>query len=146
MRSLDAAMKLRPVVGNFLFRMEGSVRSSSSALFDRISPPQTGPTTPEAPSQSPKGWDRPMPISVKAFALTAGLFLGGSTCLIACLNLADPSYGGEYLAAMSSVYPGFEHVRTFQSVAIGTLYGLVDGAFAGFLFAWIYNALGRRLQ
>lgn len=87
-----------------------------------------------------------MQISVKAFALTAGLFLGGSTCFITCVNLANPSYGGEYLAAMSSLYPGFEHARTFQSVAIGTLYGLVDGAFAGFLFAWIYNALVRRLQ
>ena len=87
-----------------------------------------------------------MQISVKAFALTAGVFLGGSTCFIACVNLANPSYGGEHLAAMSSLYPGFEHARTIQSVVIGTLYGLVDGAFAGFLFVWIYNALVRRLQ
>ena len=87
-----------------------------------------------------------MQISVKAFALTAGLFLGGSTCFIGCVNLADPSYGAEYLASISSVYPGFEHARTLQSVVIGTLYGLVDGAFAGCLFAWVYNALVRRLQ
>jgi len=86
-----------------------------------------------------------MKISVKAFALTAGLFLGGSTCFIGCMNLVNPAYGAEYLSSISSVYPGFEHARTIGSVAIGTVYGLVDGAFAGFLFAWIYNANAGRL-
>jgi len=86
-----------------------------------------------------------MQISAKAFALTAGLFLGGSTCFIGCMNLVNPAYGAEYLSSISSVYPGFEHSRTIGSVAIGTVYGLVDGAFAGFLFAWLYNAIARRL-
>jgi len=86
-----------------------------------------------------------MKISVKAFALTAGLFLGGSTCFIGCMNLVNPAYGAEYLSSISSVYPGFEHARTIGSVAIGTVYGLVDGAFVGFLFAWIYNAIAGRL-
>lgn len=86
-----------------------------------------------------------MEISAKAFALTAALFLGGSTCFIGCLNLMNPAYGSEYLSAISSVYPGFEHTRTIGSVVIGTLYGLIDGAFAGFLFAWVYNTIARRL-
>ena len=86
-----------------------------------------------------------MRISTKAMALTAALFLGGSTCLIGCVNLVDPAYDGPYLAAISSVYPGFEASRTVTSIAVGTLYGLVDGAFAGFLFAWLYNTLERRL-
>ncbi len=82
-----------------------------------------------------------MRISAKAMALTAGLFLGVSTCLIGCVNLIDASYGGPYLTAISSVYPGFEASRSVGSVIIGTIYGLVDGACAGFLFAWIYNKL-----
>lgn len=86
-----------------------------------------------------------MQISAKAFALTAGLFLGGSTCFIGCMNLVNPAYGAEYLSSISSVYPGFEHARTIGSVVIGTIYGLVDGAFAGFLFAWVYNAIASRL-
>lgn len=82
-----------------------------------------------------------MLISAKAMALTSGFFLGVSTCLIGCINLIDPSYGGPYLEAISSVYPGFEPSRTIGSVIIGTIYGAVDGVFAGFLFAWIYNTL-----
>jgi hypothetical protein len=82
-----------------------------------------------------------MRISVKAMALTSGFFLGVSTCLIGGINLIDPSYGGPYLTAISSVYPGFEPSRTIGSVIIGTIYGVVDGTFAGFLFAWIYNFL-----
>ena len=87
-----------------------------------------------------------MRISAKAMALTAGFFLGVSTCLIGCINLIDASYGGPYLTSISSVYPGFEPSRTIGSVMIGTIYGVVDGAFAGFLFAWIYNLLADWLE
>lgn len=87
-----------------------------------------------------------MLISAKAMALTAGFFLGVSTCLIGCINLIDPSYGGPYLTAISSVYPGFEASRTIGSVIVGTIYGLADGTIAGFLFAWIYNTLAVWLE
>ena len=87
-----------------------------------------------------------MQLSAKAFALTAALFLGGSTFLIGVLHLLDPSYGADYLRAISSVYPGFSASRSVTSVIIGTVYGLVDGAFAGFLFAWVYNFLAARLE
>lgn len=47
---------------------------------------------------------------------------------------------------MSSVYPWFHASRTFGDVLIATADGLVDGAVAGFLFAWLYNLSGGQAQ
>ncbi len=87
-----------------------------------------------------------MRLSPRAFALTAALFLGGSTFLIGVLHLLDPYCGADYLRAISSVYPGFNASRSVTSVIIGAVYGLVDGAFAGFLFAWACNFPAARLE
>jgi hypothetical protein len=59
--------------------------------------------------------------------------------LVGLINLADPSYGGEFLRMMSSVYPGADTARTIGRVLLGTVYGFVDGAIAGWLFAWLYR-------
>ena len=40
---------------------------------------------------------------------------------------------------MSSVYPGFHTTRTVGEVLLGTVYGFVDGAIGGYLFALLYN-------
>jgi hypothetical protein len=40
---------------------------------------------------------------------------------------------------MASVYPGYDASGTICSVIVGTLYGVVDGAIAGLVFAWLYN-------
>jgi hypothetical protein len=40
---------------------------------------------------------------------------------------------------VSSIYPGYE-VGGFGSVVVGAGYGLVDGAIAGLILAWLYNA------
>ena len=45
---------------------------------------------------------------------------------------------------MSSVYPFFHASRTIGDVAIGAVDGLVDGAIAGLLFAWLYNLFAAR--
>ncbi|MFQ5663550.1 MAG: hypothetical protein ACE5HL_06950 [Terriglobia bacterium] len=77
---------------------------------------------------------------VFAFALIWGIvamFLGGLA------NLIWPDYGKAFLEVMASVYPGYHATRSFGQVIIGTLYGLVDGAVAGFIFAWIYNRFAR---
>lgn len=77
---------------------------------------------------------------VFAFALIWGIvamFLGGLA------NLIWPDYGKAFLEVMASVYPGYHATRSFGQVVIGTLYGLVDGAVAGFIFAWIYNRFAR---
>jgi hypothetical protein len=40
---------------------------------------------------------------------------------------------------MASVYPGYHATGSVSSIAVGTLYGVLDGAVAGLLFGWIYN-------
>lgn len=82
-----------------------------------------------------------MKLSLKAFALTAGILWGGSILLVSIGNLMWPPYGGAYLAFAASVYPGFEPGTGAGSVVIGTVYGVVDGAIAGLIFAWLYNKL-----
>jgi hypothetical protein len=59
--------------------------------------------------------------------------------IVGLINLAAPSYGADFLRGMGSVYPGFYASRTFADVLLGTLYGLADGAFGGWLLGRIYN-------
>jgi hypothetical protein len=61
--------------------------------------------------------------------------------LVGLIHMADPVYGGEFLRTMSSVYPGADTAPTLARVLLGTLYGFVDGAGAGCLFGWLYQAL-----
>lgn len=80
-----------------------------------------------------------MKLSVKAFALTAGLIWGGGILLVSLVNLAVPTYGQAFLELCGSIYPGFHATRTVGSVIIATLYGLLDGGIGGAIFAWLYN-------
>jgi hypothetical protein len=80
-----------------------------------------------------------MRLSLKSLAFACGLLWGGAVLFTGLINLASPSYGMEYLRLASSVYPGFHNSRTFVDVLVGTGYGLVDGAIAGFLLGWLYN-------
>jgi hypothetical protein len=81
-----------------------------------------------------------MRFSMKGMAVAAALLWGGGILFVGLLNLAMPSYGTNFLQMMSSVYPWFHASRSFGDVVIGTIDGLVDGATAGFLFAWLYNS------
>ena len=83
-----------------------------------------------------------MRISVKGVALTFGLLWGGCLLVVGLINLADASYGGAFLAMMSSVYPGADTTRTLGRVLLGAIYGFVDGAIGGYLFAALYKLLG----
>jgi hypothetical protein len=80
-----------------------------------------------------------MRLSSKAMALTCGLLWGGCMLAVGLIHWGDASYGADFLRIMSSVYPGYHASATLGSVAIGTLYGLLDGAFGGFLFSSIYD-------
>ncbi|HKK16624.1 MAG TPA: hypothetical protein VJ981_07945 [Gammaproteobacteria bacterium] len=80
-----------------------------------------------------------MKLSVKAFAISAAIIWGLAMLLTTTLNLLYPGYGAGFLAAMSSVYPGFTPSLGVKSIITGTLYGVVDAGIAGAVFAWLYN-------
>ncbi len=86
-----------------------------------------------------------MQLSIRGLAIAASLLWGGAILCVGLTNLASPSYGMNFLQTVSSVYPWFHASRTFGDVVIGTIDGLVDGAVAGFLFAWLYNFFASRL-
>jgi hypothetical protein len=81
-----------------------------------------------------------MRLSMKGMAVAAALLWGGCILFVGLLNLAMPSYGMNFLQMMSSVYPWFHASRSFGDVLMGSVDGLVDGATAGILFAWLYNS------
>ncbi len=81
-----------------------------------------------------------MKLDVKALALTGGLIWGILAMFLSGVaNLIWAGYAQGFLDVMASVYPGYNATASFGQVIIGTLYGLVDGAVAGALFAWVYN-------
>ncbi len=73
-----------------------------------------------------------------AFALIWGILGMG---LVGLSNLIWPAYGREFLQVMASVYPAYHAMANFGQVVVGAMCGLVDGAIAGALFAWLYNLL-----
>ena len=85
-----------------------------------------------------------MRLNVTALALAAGLIWGAAVLMVAVGNLIWPPYGQAFLDLVASVYPGYRPAASVGSVVTGTLYGIVDGAIAGALFAWLYNVLARR--
>lgn len=81
-----------------------------------------------------------MKLSVKGLAIALGLVWGGLGMLLVGLsNLIWTGYGGAFLEVMASLYPGYHATASFGQVIVGTMYGVVDGAVAGAVFAWVYN-------
>ena len=80
-----------------------------------------------------------MRINVIAFSITAGLFWGSSIIITGLANLIWPPYGQAFLELAASIYPGYHAEPTIGQIITGAVYGIVDGAIAGFLFGWIYN-------
>jgi len=85
-----------------------------------------------------------MRLNITAFSLTTGLIWGGAILMVAVANLVWPGYGRAFLDLAASIYPGY-HPGTAGAVITGSLYGLVDGAIGGALFAWLYNLIARRM-
>ena len=81
-----------------------------------------------------------MRVSLKAITLSSALLWGGAMLFVGLIHMAAPSYGGDFLRIMSSVYPGADTAPTLGRVLLGTLYGFVDGGVAGCLFGWLYGA------
>ncbi|MFQ5741888.1 MAG: hypothetical protein ACE5JX_23075 [Acidobacteriota bacterium] len=81
-----------------------------------------------------------MKLSLKGMTLAAALAWGVLAMFLTGLgNLIWTGYGQGFLDVMASVYPGYHAQASFGQVFIGTLYGLLDGAVAGAVFAWLYN-------
>ncbi len=81
-----------------------------------------------------------MRLSVRSLALT-GALMWGVLCmfLVGLGNMMWAGYGQALLDLAASFYPGYEATPSVGQVLIGTLYGLLDGAVCGALFAWLYN-------
>ena len=81
-----------------------------------------------------------MKLDIKTTAVTLGLVWGVLGMLLTGLgNLLWPGYGQAMLDVMASVYPGYNATPSIGQVIIGTLYGVLDGAVVGAVFAWLYN-------
>jgi hypothetical protein len=82
-----------------------------------------------------------MKLDIRTLALAIGLYWGGAILITGVANLIWPGYGQAFLQVLASIYPGYSGAATFGQVIIATLYGLVDGAIGGAVFAWLYNCL-----
>jgi hypothetical protein len=83
---------------------------------------------------------RNMRISLRAMTLSSAVLWGGAMLFVGLIHLAVPSYEGDFLRMMSSVYPGADTAPKLGRVLLGTLYGFVDGGIAGLLVGWLYSA------
>lgn len=82
-----------------------------------------------------------MKLNLKALALTAGILWALAILITGIANLIWSGYGVGFLQIMASVYPGYHAARSIGDLIVGTLYALVDGAFCGLVFGWLYNLL-----
>ena len=83
-----------------------------------------------------------MRLSVTAVAIAFALVWGVlAMFLTGVANMIWPTYGQDFLQVMASIYPGYKATASFGQVIIGTLYGLVDAAVVGAVFAWLSNYL-----
>jgi len=80
-----------------------------------------------------------MRFNVIALTITTGVIWGLSVLITGLTNLIWPPYGQAFLELAASIYPGYHASADIGQIIVGTLYGLVDGAVGGFVFAWIYN-------
>lgn len=85
-----------------------------------------------------------MRFNVIALSTTSALIWGGAILVVATANLMWPDYGRAFLELAAAIYPGYQPGLSIGSIMTGTLYGLVDGAIGGAVFAWLYNLLSRR--
>ena len=78
-------------------------------------------------------------LSVKAFALAGGILWGSALLMVGLLNLASSGYGRIFLDAIGSVYLWHPVTASLGSVLVLAALAFLDGAIAGFIFAWLYN-------
>jgi hypothetical protein len=82
-----------------------------------------------------------MKLNMKAVAFASAILWGGVLFVTGIANLIWPDYGSLFLQVMASVYPGYKALPSIGSVAVGALYGVLDGAIFGVVFVWLHNRL-----
>ena len=79
-----------------------------------------------------------MRLNTKAFAFTCGI-LWAATIFLATVWLLILGYHGEVMSNLDHFYLGYSF--SVGGAFIGLVWGFVDGAICGALFAWLYNKL-----
>jgi len=81
-----------------------------------------------------------MKLSVKALALASGI-LWGASVFIATLWLKVMGYDGRLITQLDHFYLGYSF--SVLGAFVGLVWGFVDGAICGAIFAWLYNRLAK---
>lgn len=79
-------------------------------------------------------------ISVKALAISLGVFWGVYVFLLGLLSMANIRifwFSPEFLNILSTLYPGY--AATLTGSLIGLLWGTICGAVGGAIIAWLHN-------
>ena len=80
-----------------------------------------------------------MRLSLRAMVISGAILWGGAILLVGLINFVDPTYGVNFLQITNSVYPWFHTTHRLGNVVVGAIDGVVDGAVAALVFAWLYN-------
>ena len=80
-----------------------------------------------------------MQLNTPAMAIAFGILWGTCLLFVGVANMIWPGYGQALLQLCASIYPGYHPGTGLVSVAIGTIYALVDGVIGGAIFGWLYN-------
>ncbi len=80
-------------------------------------------------------------LNIKALTLGGGVLWGLYMLLIGWAAWLL-GWGTGFVVTMSSVYIGFR--PTFFGGIAGALWGFIDGAIAGAIIAWVYNAVAKK--
>jgi hypothetical protein len=83
-----------------------------------------------------------MRLDIKAFALTCALFWGVGLFALTWWIMAFDGATGD-VPFLGHVYLGYNISPTDSLV--GLVWAFVDGLIGGAIFAWLYNALARRV-
>ncbi len=82
-------------------------------------------------------------LNVKALAVAGAILWAGSFLFIATLNAFVPEYGRAALAAIASIYPGYDGGSSPGAIVVLGLYSVFDGLIGGTIVALVYNAVSR---
>jgi hypothetical protein len=82
-------------------------------------------------------------LDIRGLAAAMAVLLAATFFLVGVGQLIWAAWGRGLLDLAATVYPGYDGPAGFGSVIVVTLYAAVDGAVAGAVLAWLYNAFTR---